>query len=167
MKLVDMDGNLASRKELAKDLNYTGDTSDKRKDECLASQEVIRKISENGGKVRKSSSLRSSCICIAATARVQCEPNGDALRSLRLESNGAVRAISGSIRGPVRQPPKRRSFSGERTRSLAAFLRKQRAFREPSALTKDLFGGTPKSHTRDGCAPQRLATRPRLRMFIH
>jgi hypothetical protein len=53
MKLVDMDSSLASRKELAKDLNYTGDTSDSAKMNVWLHKEVIRKISENGGKVPK------------------------------------------------------------------------------------------------------------------
>ena len=53
MKLVDMDSRLASRKELAKDLNYTGDTSDSAKMNVWLHKEVIRKISENGGNVPK------------------------------------------------------------------------------------------------------------------
>ena len=32
-----------------------------------------------------------------------------------------------------------------------------RAVRQLPALAKDLFGGTPKSHTRDGCAPHNAA----------
>jgi Domain of unknown function (DUF3597) len=51
MKLVGMDSSLASRKELAQDLNYTGDTSDSAKMNIWLHKEVIRKISENGGKV--------------------------------------------------------------------------------------------------------------------
>ena len=51
MKLVGMDSSLASRKELAKDLNYSGDTSDSAKMNIWLHKEVIRKISENGGKV--------------------------------------------------------------------------------------------------------------------
>ena len=51
MKLVGMDSSLAARKELAKDLNYTGDTSDSAKMNIWLHKEVIRKISENGGKV--------------------------------------------------------------------------------------------------------------------
>ena len=53
MKLVDMDSSLAARKELAEDLNYTGDTSDSAKMNVWLHKEVIRKISENGGKVPK------------------------------------------------------------------------------------------------------------------
>jgi Domain of unknown function (DUF3597) len=53
MKLVDMDSSLASRKERAKDLNYSGDTSDSAKMNIWLHKEVIRKISENGGKVPK------------------------------------------------------------------------------------------------------------------
>jgi hypothetical protein len=51
MKLVDMDSSLSARKELAKELNYSGDTSDSAKMNIWLHKEVIRKISENGGKV--------------------------------------------------------------------------------------------------------------------
>jgi 3-oxoacyl-ACP reductase-like protein len=51
MKLVDMDSSLSARKELAKELNYSGDTSDSAKMNVWLHKEVIRKISENGGKV--------------------------------------------------------------------------------------------------------------------
>jgi len=51
MKLVGMDSSLASRKELAKDLNYTGDTSDSATMNIWLHKVVIRKIADNGGKV--------------------------------------------------------------------------------------------------------------------
>ena len=51
MKLVGMDSSLASRKELAKDLNYTGDTSDSASMNIWLHKVVIRKIADNGGKV--------------------------------------------------------------------------------------------------------------------
>ena len=51
MKLVGMDSGLASRKELAKDLNYTGDTSDSASMNIWLHKVVIRKIADNGGKV--------------------------------------------------------------------------------------------------------------------
>jgi hypothetical protein len=51
MKLVGMDSSLAERKELAKDLNYTGDTSDSAAMNIWLHKQVIRKIAENGGKV--------------------------------------------------------------------------------------------------------------------
>ena len=51
MKLVDIDSSLASRKELAKDLNYTGDTSDSAKMNVWLHKTVIKKIADNGGKV--------------------------------------------------------------------------------------------------------------------
>jgi hypothetical protein len=53
MKLVGMDSGLASRKELAKDLNYTGDTSDSASMNIWLHKVVIRKIADNGGKVPK------------------------------------------------------------------------------------------------------------------
>ena len=51
MKLVGMDSGLASRKELAKELNYTGDTSDSASMNIWLHKVVIRKIADNGGKV--------------------------------------------------------------------------------------------------------------------
>jgi Domain of unknown function (DUF3597) len=51
MKLVGMDSSLAARKELAGELNYTGDTSDSAKINIWLHKEVIRKIADNGGKV--------------------------------------------------------------------------------------------------------------------
>ena len=51
MKLVGMDSSLASRKELAKDLNYTGDTGDSAAMNTWLHKVVIRKIADNGGKV--------------------------------------------------------------------------------------------------------------------
>ena len=51
MKLVGMDSSLAARKELAKDLDYTGDTSDSATMNIWLHKVVIRKIADNGGKV--------------------------------------------------------------------------------------------------------------------
>ncbi|MEP6956982.1 MAG: DUF3597 domain-containing protein [Chthoniobacterales bacterium] len=51
MKLVGMDSSLSSRKELAKDLNYSGDTNDSAAMNIWLHKEVLRKLSQNGGKV--------------------------------------------------------------------------------------------------------------------
>jgi len=51
MKLVGMDSSLSARKELAKELNYTGDTSDSASMNIWLHKQVLRKLSENGGKV--------------------------------------------------------------------------------------------------------------------
>jgi hypothetical protein len=51
MKLVGMDSSLAERKELAKELGYTGDTGDSAKMNVWLHKEVMRKLAENGGKV--------------------------------------------------------------------------------------------------------------------
>jgi hypothetical protein len=51
MKLVGMDSSLAARKELAKDLDYTGDTGDSATMNIWLHKAVIKKIAENGGKV--------------------------------------------------------------------------------------------------------------------
>src|SRR5205809_6834484 len=51
MKLVGMDSSLAARKELAKDLHYTGDMNDSASMNIWLHKEVLRKLSENGGKV--------------------------------------------------------------------------------------------------------------------
>jgi hypothetical protein len=51
MKLVGMDSSLSARKELAAELNYTGDTNDSAKMNMWLHKEVMRKLAENGGKV--------------------------------------------------------------------------------------------------------------------
>ena len=51
MKLVGMDSSLTSRKELATDLHYTGDQSDSAVMNIWLHKEVLKKLSENGGKV--------------------------------------------------------------------------------------------------------------------
>ena len=51
MKLVGMDSSLAERKELAKDLHYSGDMNDSATMNMWLHKEVMRKLSENGGKV--------------------------------------------------------------------------------------------------------------------
>lgn len=51
MKLVRMDSSLASRKELADDLGYTGDKGDSAKMNVWLHREVIKKLAANGGKV--------------------------------------------------------------------------------------------------------------------
>jgi hypothetical protein len=51
MKLVKMDSSLAARKELAKDLNYSGDMNDSATMNMWLHKEVMKKLAENGGKV--------------------------------------------------------------------------------------------------------------------
>ncbi len=51
MKLVGMDSSLTSRKELAKELSYPGDTGDSAAMNVWLHKEVLKKFSENGGKV--------------------------------------------------------------------------------------------------------------------
>jgi 3-oxoacyl-ACP reductase-like protein len=51
MKLVGMDSSLSARKELATDLHYTGDMNDSATMNMWLHKEVLRKLSENGGKV--------------------------------------------------------------------------------------------------------------------
>ena len=50
-KLVGMDSSLSARKELAKELNYSGSTSDSAAMNQWLHKEVIRQIAANGGKV--------------------------------------------------------------------------------------------------------------------
>jgi hypothetical protein len=57
MKLLDLDSSLSARKELAKELNYTGDTNDSAKMNIWLHTQVMQKLAENGGKVPDS--LRS------------------------------------------------------------------------------------------------------------
>ena len=51
MKLVGMESSLTERKDLAKELGYTGDTSDSATMNIWLHKEVLRKLAENGGKV--------------------------------------------------------------------------------------------------------------------
>ena len=51
MKLLDLDSSLTARKELAKELNYTGDTNDSAAMNVWLHKQVMRKLAENGGKV--------------------------------------------------------------------------------------------------------------------
>jgi hypothetical protein len=51
MKLLDLDSSLAARKELAKELHYTGDTKDSAKMNIWLHRQVMIKLAENGGNV--------------------------------------------------------------------------------------------------------------------
>ena len=51
MKLVGMDSSLSARKELAQELNYTGNTTDSASMNMWLHKQVMRKIAENGGKL--------------------------------------------------------------------------------------------------------------------
>ena len=51
MKLVGMDSSLASRKELATELGYTGDQNDSATMNVWLHKAVLKKLAENGGKV--------------------------------------------------------------------------------------------------------------------
>jgi hypothetical protein len=51
MKLVGMDSSLSARKELADELNYSGDKSDSATMNMWLHKEVMRKLAENGGNV--------------------------------------------------------------------------------------------------------------------
>jgi hypothetical protein len=51
MKLLDLDSSLAARKELAKELGYTGDTNDSAKMNIWLHKQVMQKLAANGGKV--------------------------------------------------------------------------------------------------------------------
>lgn len=51
MKALDLDSSLSARKELAKELGYTGDTSDSATMNIWLHKALMKKLSENGGKV--------------------------------------------------------------------------------------------------------------------
>lgn len=51
MKLVGIDSSMANRKELAAELNYTGDTKDSAAMNMWLHKEVMKRIAENGGNV--------------------------------------------------------------------------------------------------------------------
>ena len=51
MKLVGMESSLSARRELAADLDYSGDTNDTATMNMWLHKEVMKKLAENGGKV--------------------------------------------------------------------------------------------------------------------
>jgi len=51
MKLLNLDSSLAARKELAKELHYSGDTNDSASMNIWLHKQVMIKLAENGGKV--------------------------------------------------------------------------------------------------------------------
>jgi hypothetical protein len=51
MKLLGLDSSLEARKELAKELHYTGDTGDSATMNVWLQRQVMNKVAENGGKV--------------------------------------------------------------------------------------------------------------------
>jgi hypothetical protein len=53
MKLLDMDSSLSERKELARELGYTGDMDDTATMNIWLHKQVMTKLAQNGGKVPK------------------------------------------------------------------------------------------------------------------
>ncbi|MDP3413319.1 MAG: DUF3597 domain-containing protein [Polaromonas sp.] len=51
MKLLDLDSSLSERKELAQELNYTGDMGDSAAMNIWLHKQVMNKLAANGGKV--------------------------------------------------------------------------------------------------------------------
>jgi Domain of unknown function (DUF3597) len=51
MKSLDVDSSLVARKELAKELNYTGDTNDSASMNIWLHKQVLTKLAANGGKL--------------------------------------------------------------------------------------------------------------------
>jgi hypothetical protein len=51
LKLLDLDSSLAARKELAQELQYTGDPNDSAAMNIWLHKQVMNKLAENGGKV--------------------------------------------------------------------------------------------------------------------
>jgi hypothetical protein len=51
MKLVGMDSSFTARKQLAAELHYSGDPNDSASMNVWLHKEVLKKLSENGGKV--------------------------------------------------------------------------------------------------------------------
>lgn len=51
MKALDIDSSLSARKELAKELGYTGDTSDSASMNIWLHKQMMTKLADNGGKL--------------------------------------------------------------------------------------------------------------------
>lgn len=54
LKVLDLDSSLEARRQLAHELNYSGDTSDTAKMNMWLHAQVMQKLAENGGKVPES-----------------------------------------------------------------------------------------------------------------
>jgi hypothetical protein len=51
MKALDLDSSLGARKQLAKELNYTGDTNDSATMNVWLHKQIMAKLAANGGKL--------------------------------------------------------------------------------------------------------------------
>ena len=51
MKLINLDSSLAARKELAQELNFSGDMNNSASMNIWLHKQVMTKLAENGGKV--------------------------------------------------------------------------------------------------------------------
>jgi len=51
MKALDLDSSLSARKQLAAELNYTGDTNDSAKMNIWLHKMLMKALAENGGKI--------------------------------------------------------------------------------------------------------------------
>ena len=51
MKVLDLDSSLGARKQLAKELKYTGDSSNSATMNVWLHKQIMQKLAENGGKV--------------------------------------------------------------------------------------------------------------------
>jgi hypothetical protein len=51
MKLLDLDSSLGARKQLAKELNYAGDTNDSASMNIWLHKQVMMKLAASGGRV--------------------------------------------------------------------------------------------------------------------
>ena len=51
MKVLDLDSGLSARKELAKELKYTGDTNDSATMNIWLHKQIMQKLAANGGKL--------------------------------------------------------------------------------------------------------------------
>jgi hypothetical protein len=51
MKALDLDSSIGARKELAKELHYTGDTGDSAKMNVWLHKQIMDKLAANGGKL--------------------------------------------------------------------------------------------------------------------
>ena len=58
MKLLDLDSSLAARKQLAKELNYSGDTNDSAAMNIWLHKQVMNKLAASGSKVLMTSGHR-------------------------------------------------------------------------------------------------------------
>ncbi len=86
MKALDIDSSLAARKDLAKELGYSGDMNDSASMNVWLHKQVMSKLAANGGKAAAGDQALTDRSVVSTGARHRAGPfaSGDEIRILRM-----------------------------------------------------------------------------------